>query len=419
LRRRRRQSGGVQNSELKTSKILLEEFLKFDNLIPNTIREFSCMTASKNVVAKFGGAAELARLVGKGQSTIAYWTKSGVIPAKWHPILINLAAGRGIDLAPSDFLPTAETEPNAESASPFPKATHWGNLPIGETKIPAYVLDNGARVFSLKGVVVGLIGTEGGQLAEYLKVKALRQFLPDDLKPAEDGSVPALIKFDTGGEGHFQFATGVPVERFMDLCAAYSMALQEHLNEGTEFELTPRQIQIAKNAIAFERATAKVGIISLVDEVTGYQYEREEDALRLKLQLFLSEEMRKWEPTFPDALWKEFAKLTKWSGPAHSRPKYWGKLVMELIYGYLDPDIAKWLKENKPKPRKGQNYHQWLNEQYGLRKLMEHIWLVIGMAAASSTLQELKERLAERFGRQPVQLTLYLPAPRGSNDGRR
>jgi hypothetical protein len=38
---------------------------------------------------------------------------------------------------------------------------------------------------------------------------------------------------------------------------------------------------------------------------------------------------------------------------------------MELIYGYLDPDVAKWLKENKPKPRHGQNYHQWSSEQYG------------------------------------------------------
>lgn len=220
-----------------------------------------------------------------------------------------------------------------------------------------------------------------------------------------------MFKFDTGGEGHFKFALGFPVERFMDLCAAYSMALQEHLNDASEFSLTSRQILIAKKAMAFERACAKVGIIALVDEATGYQYEREADALQMKLKLFLGEEMRKWERTFPDELWKEFGRLTKWTGPVHSRPKYWGKLVMELIYGYLDPDVAKWLKENKPKPQHGQNYHQWLNEQYGLRMLMQHIWMVIGMAAASQSMQELKERLAQRFGRVPIQLTFYLPAP--------
>lgn len=97
---------------------------------------------------------------------------------------------RGIDLTANDFLPIAEE--NLKPAEPevlgMPRATHFGDLPIGDALIPSYVLDNGARVFSLKGIVVGLIGAEGGQLAEYLKVKALRDFLPDDLKPAEDGS---------------------------------------------------------------------------------------------------------------------------------------------------------------------------------------------------------------------------------------
>ncbi len=381
------------------------------------------MNSATGVITKFGGPAALAKAIGKGQSTVSYWKKTGTIPARWQAALMRLAESRDIDLKLIDFQPIPlETFPDgideAEMAGPrpVPKATHPGTLAFGEAVLPVYVLDNGARVFSLKGVVVGLIGTEGGQLAEYLKVRALRDYLPDDLKPAEDGSIPALIKFDTGGgEGHFRYAVGFPVERFMDLCAAYSMALQEHLNDSSDFALTPRQMQIAKQALSFERACSKVGIIALVDEATGYQYERAEDALQFKLKQFLSDEMRKWESTFPEELWREFGRLTNWKGPVHSRPKYWGKLVMELIYGYLDPDVAKWLKENKPRPRHGQNYHQWLNEHYGLRRLIEHIWLVIGMGAASRSLQELKERLAERFGRHPVQMTLYLPPPNHSD----
>ncbi len=54
---------------------------------------------------------------------------------------------------------------------------------------------------------------------------------------------------------------------------------------------------------------------------------------------------------------------------------------MELIYEYLDPDVAEWLRVNAPAPKKGQNYHQWLSEQYGLKKLVEHIWKVIGVAS--------------------------------------
>lgn len=40
------------------------------------------------------------------------------------------------------------------------------------------------------------------------------------------------------------------------------------------------------------RSVAKVGIIALVDEVTGYEKVREKDALQLFLQKFLEEEKR-------------------------------------------------------------------------------------------------------------------------------
>jgi hypothetical protein len=63
--------------------------------------------------------------------------------------------------------------------------------------------------------------------------------------------------------------------------------------------------------------------------------------------------------------------VSNWKGTVTQRPKYWGKLVMELVYEYLDKDVAKWLKENAPEPRHGQNYHQWLSGQYGLKKLVE------------------------------------------------
>src|SRR5205823_2475121 len=97
------------------------------------------------------------------------------------------------------------------------------------------------------------------------------------------------------------------------------------------------------------------------------------DALQVKLRAYLEEEMRKWEKTFPDELWIEFARLTNWKGSVTQRPKYWGMLVTELVYEHLDPDVAKWLKENKPKPTHGRNWHQWLSQEYGLRKLLEHI----------------------------------------------
>ena len=41
-------------------------------------------------------------------------------------------------------------------------------------------------VFSLKGVVMGLVGIAGGQLAEYIKVTTIKPYLPTDLVPDEN-----------------------------------------------------------------------------------------------------------------------------------------------------------------------------------------------------------------------------------------
>ena len=82
---------------------------------------------------------------------------------------------------------------------------------------------------------------------------------------------------------------------------------------------------------------------------------------------------------------------------------------MELVYEYLDKDVAKWLKENAPTPRHGQNYHQWLSGQYGLRKLVEHIWILIGVARTCEHMVELRQKMAELNGNPLVQLMLPLP----------
>lgn len=364
------------------------------------------MNAAQSIIEKFGGQTALAKALGKTQSTVQHWAKTGIIPAQRHASILKAAEERGIDLTPGDFLRGAMSQ---VVDLPVPRATHSGELQIGGVSIPCYVLQDGTRIFALKGVVVGLTGTEGGQLAEYIKVSSLRPYLPEDLIPAEDGTIPALLKFDTGNSAFAKFAQGVPVEKFLDICGAYSAALQDSMIPGTGTTLTDRQRGIALQANRFLRSCAKTGIVALVDEATGYQYERAADALQMKLKLYLEEEMREWEKTFPQELWNEFGRLTNWKGAAQQRPKWWGKLVNEMVYQYLDPDVYKWLKEHAPKPRHGQNYHQWLSSQFGLKKLIEHIWQLVGMASACSSMPELRQRMAEKYGRVPVQLTLYLP----------
>jgi hypothetical protein len=81
---------------------------------------------------------------------------------------------------------------------------------------------------------------------------------------------------------------------------------------------------------------------------------------------------------------------------------------------YLDPDVAQWLKENAPAPRKGQNYHQWLSAQYGLKKLIEHIWMVVGIARTCYNMDELKQKMRQMFGKGNVQYELFNTTPQQS-----
>ena len=62
------------------------------------------MQPAESVIAKFGGQSALARLVGKGQSTVQHWAKSGRIPAKWQSELLLLAREHSIDLSVQDFV---------------------------------------------------------------------------------------------------------------------------------------------------------------------------------------------------------------------------------------------------------------------------------------------------------------------------
>lgn len=292
------------------------------------------------------------------------------------------------------------------AAGKLPTAFHRGELNIIGMSVPCYVLDNGVRVIGRTSATEVLTGIKGGgALEKYIAVRALEPFIPKDL--ILERMVPFRLPEVEGLE---KAVKGLPADLFIDICQGFVSALEHSFRRDSPYpKLTARQQQMALQASMFLSACAKVGLEALIDEATGYQYEREADALQVKLAAFLDGEMRKWEKTFPDELWEEFGRLTGWKGQLSKRPKYWGKLVMELIYEKLDPDVASWLKANAPTPKYGQNYHQWLSGQYGLKKLIEHIWMIIGMARTCESMRELRDKVNAMYGKEPVQLRLYLP----------
>ena len=60
--------------------------------------------AAKQIINRFGGQSALAGLLGKRQSTVQHWARTGRIPSQWHEKLLELARQQGIALEPRDFV---------------------------------------------------------------------------------------------------------------------------------------------------------------------------------------------------------------------------------------------------------------------------------------------------------------------------
>lgn len=263
--------------------------------------------------------------------------------------------------------------------SPFAK--YAGILKLADTELDVYVLDTGHRVIALRGAVKAIANADSGDLAKHIGVSSLKPFIDKEKILAE------LIEFSIPGTQ--MKGLGLTSEQFETICRGYVQALYQNA------PLTDRQKEIAIKCAVLTTALTRTGLDALIDEATGYQYERREDELQLKLRLYIAEELREWEKTFPDELWEEFGRLTGWKGSLNSRPKWWGKLVIELIYDTLDPDVAKYLRENRPEP--GVHWHRQLTENYGVRKLVSRCWEIIGMAKTCNNIQELRQMIEHHF----------------------
>ena len=65
--------------------------------------------AAERIIRRFGGQSALAALLGKRQSTIEHWARTGRVPAQWQIPLMSLGRQRGVILEAKDFV---ELKPN-------------------------------------------------------------------------------------------------------------------------------------------------------------------------------------------------------------------------------------------------------------------------------------------------------------------
>lgn len=274
------------------------------------------------------------------------------------------------------------------------KATHRGEVIIGDIRIPCAVLEDGRRILAENGVTIAL--AEGGASGASKRIKKSIQtneksdrplmpvFLaPERLKPfisneLMDGPLKLIQYMDKD-----KVCKGYDASILPAVCEIWLKARDAGV-------LQAQQLPKAQRAEILMRGLAHIGIMALVDEATGYQAVRERDALQAILDKYLRKELAAWAKRFPDEFYHEIFRLKGWPRTIDSvsRPSVIGHYTNDIVYERLAPHILEELQARNPKNEKGQRkgrHHQLLTDEVGHPALAQHLYLVIGFMKASSS----------------------------------
>ena len=264
-------------------------------------------------------------------------------------------------------------------------------LIIGDIEIPCYVLEDETRVLS-QGGFARAIGRTGGpkrvnehlsNLPTFLQSKNLNRFISNDLITS---SKPINFRAATGGSESIGYTAII----LPQVCEVY-------LKARDSGALMPSQKHIAERADILMRGLATVGIIALVDEVTGYQKIREQRALATILKKFISEELQPWTRTFPYEFYQQIFRLKRWPGPdGVKKPSVIGHYTNDIVYARIAPGVLEELRNKNPtiKPgRRSKRHHQWFTPNFGHPRLREHLAAVIALMKASANWSRFRSNL--------------------------
>lgn len=295
-----------------------------------------------------------------------------------------------------------------EAENKLPRATHGSAdhpLKIGDLELQCYVLSDGTRVLSQRGTLNSLGLSQGGssvvgtaRLANFAAGRAISQFMPDTLMTTIEN--PIRFRQQRGGG----VVLGYPATILPEICDAVLAARQAGA-------LQKQQQHLADQCEALVRAFAKVGIVALVDEATGYQKDRERDELHRLLSAYLTEERLAWAKRFPDEFYKQIYRLNGWSWPVgKGKTPYIGKLTNDVVYERLPQGVLGRLQELNPTSemtkRRRYKHHQFLSEEVGQPDLRDHILQILPIMRISKDWRTFKRHLDVAFPKSGTQIEM-------------
>lgn len=286
------------------------------------------------------------------------------------------------------------------------KATHAGEFNIGDKVLSCAVLEDGTRVLTQERFLQAIgrsgkpaagRGSSVEKVAPFLAITNLKPFVDKEL---EDSTKPIIFKAHKGSRAY-----GYKAELLPKVCEVYLKARDAGALHKT-------QERMAQACDILMRGLAHVGIVALVDEATGYQYERAKNALAEILENFIAKEIRPWVKTFPDDFYVEMFRLKGWQyiPVPKGKPVIVGKYTNDIVYARLAPYVLEELKKVTPKNDKGQykaRFHQSLTENIGYQKLKEHLAAVTALMRASANWDKFKSLVNRALPRYDKTLPLF------------
>jgi len=301
------------------------------------------------------------------------------------------------DLSGAMVKPEADPLANPDEIQ-IPKATHQGQMTVGDLILDCYVLEDGRRVFHKRGMAkaLGMKSGGGNVFLRTMQRKSLGSHLGANL--LEKIENPINFKPLTQDLAHGYDA---------EVLAEIARAIVDAWNDGA---LTKAQEGLASQARIIQNAFAKIGVVALIDEATGYQQVRDPGALRLLVQQYIEEEKREWEKQFPDAYYDDLNRLfgskrytqSKSGAVIQNRPQHFAKFTRSYVYGPLENGkVLEELDRINPKidsngTRKNR-FHQHLTLGYGIEKLKRQVQDVMTLMTVSDNVSQFKKLFQKRF----------------------
>lgn len=276
-----------------------------------------------------------------------------------------------------------------QEKSMLPKALFEGELKIGSVVLDVAVLDSNQRIITQKAVFTALDRPSRGNarlpgIPVFIDAKNLQPFIDEDLRKVINKIQYVNLQ---GGIQDGYDATILP-----QVCDLYLKA-----REAGAITLKS-QLETAQKAEILVRALAKVGILALVDEATGYQDVRARNELAKILEAFVAKELQPWVRTFPVDYYKELCRLygLPFPPPQDNRfPQFFGHITNNAIYDRLAPNLLPELKKAANREEKKVKLHQFLTNDIGHPKLREHLASIVTILKLSKNKEDFYRMLDE------------------------